>query len=539
MNRSVRGQMTLLSVLSALMMSLPWLVPHLGFLALVGLVPLLCAERIAQAAGVRRFWPWHYLTFVLWNAATTFWVCNATVGGGVFAILANALQMSLVFGLFRLSRKFFSATLSYLFLAALWIAWEHVYFDVQVSWPWLVLGNAFAQSTRAVQWYSVTGALGGSLWIWAVNLSLFGLLSGLPGRRLARGAALAGTVLLVAGPSLVSEGMYRSFDTSRGTPVSVLIAQPDFDPYQKFESLTQGEQTEILLSQYAQRLEADTARRCLLLAPETFTGDVFLHSRNGGPDLVSGPTLDRFRQFLQRYPNCDLLFGASSYKIYPKGPAPSPLARRYGDGWIEAHNSALMTGAGGRTEVFHKSKLVVGVESTPWPALFTRIDDLLGGVMGRNIGQDEVSCLHLDRSSASGPVPLGCAVCYESVYGAYCTQYVRRGARLMTVITNDAWWGDTPGYRQHLSYARLRAIELRRDLARCANTGISALIDARGDVLARTPWWQRTTLEGSLRLRDGQTLFVRYGDVTGRICLLMAVLLCLALLRECIQDRRK
>ena len=98
----------LLAALTVLLMSIPFLVPHCGWLALIGWVPLLCLEHIASQTGIRRLWPWHYGIFVLWNAATTFWVCNATLGGGLFAIFANALQMSLIFGLFRLSKKHFT-----------------------------------------------------------------------------------------------------------------------------------------------------------------------------------------------------------------------------------------------------------------------------------------------------------------------------------------------------------------------------------------------------------------------------------------------
>ena len=141
-----------LTLASTLLMSLPFLVTHCGLLALFAIVPLLCMEKIASEAGVRHFWMWHYACFVLWNAATTFWVCNATIGGGLFAIFANALQMSLIFGAFRFSKKYLKGILPYIFLATCWIAWERFYFDAQISWPWLVLGNAFAGSTWAVQW---------------------------------------------------------------------------------------------------------------------------------------------------------------------------------------------------------------------------------------------------------------------------------------------------------------------------------------------------------------------------------------------------
>ena len=95
----------ILSALTVLLLSLPFLVPGCGVMALVGFLPLLAMERIASREGVRRFWLWHYGTFLLWNAVTTWWVCNATVGGGIFAMTANALQMSLIFGLFRAAKK--------------------------------------------------------------------------------------------------------------------------------------------------------------------------------------------------------------------------------------------------------------------------------------------------------------------------------------------------------------------------------------------------------------------------------------------------
>jgi apolipoprotein N-acyltransferase len=152
---------------------------------------------------------------------------------------------------------------------------------------------------------------------------------------------------------------------------------------------------------------------------------------------------------------------------------------------------------------------------------------MLGGVMGRCIGQGNVSLLHARTDQES--IPLGCAVCYESVYGEYYTQYIRQGAKAMTIITNDAWWGDTPGYRQHLSYASLRAIETRRAIARCANTGISAIISPSGEILQPTPWWQPAVIRGNIPLRDDMTFFVRHGDITGRICSFIFILLLLAL----------
>ena len=86
-----------LVLLFAVMMSVPFLIPHTGILALFALIPLLSMERIATMLEKKHIWLYHYSAFVLWNAFTTFWVCNATFGGGLFAVFANSLQMSIVF----------------------------------------------------------------------------------------------------------------------------------------------------------------------------------------------------------------------------------------------------------------------------------------------------------------------------------------------------------------------------------------------------------------------------------------------------------
>lgn len=523
-----------LVLLFAVLMSIPFLVHGTGFLALFGLIPLLCMERIAEQLGKKHIWIYHYSAFVLWNASTTFWVCNATIGGGLFAIFANAFQMSLIFGLFRVSKKKFSGILPYIFLMVTWIAWERCYFDAEISWPWLVLGNSFARSTGLIQWYEFTGTLGGSLWIWAANLSLFGIMTSLSDgnwklfNNKAKAACIAGYMMLLvlpAGISGVIGSKYKdAMETGEQLPVTII--QPNIDPYNKFEAMTQEQQDNIFMSLAAPVLDTrrndTTASAMLLVAPETFTSPVIpdRYERSG--------TWKRFMDFLKSYPNVNTIFGASTYDYIASSEAPTATARKVGeDLWIEAHNSALLMDWTSRTEIYHKSKLVVAVEMTPYPKLFCKIDDLLGGVMGRCVGQDEVSLLY--AKDASQTIPIGCAVCYESVYGEYYTEYVRMGAQAMTIITNDAWWGDTPGYRQHLSYASLRAIETRRAIARCANTGISAIISPSGQILQASPWWEQAVIIGSLPLREDITFYVAHGDITGRVCTFVFLLLLLAL----------
>jgi apolipoprotein N-acyltransferase len=318
--------------------------------------------------------------------------------------------------------------------------------------------------------------------------------------------------------------------------MEVLIVQPNIDPYNKFQALTQRQQDAILIQQIEESLEDRHVRNIsdqeqsplLIVAPETFTSPLFTES------IHENTTWRSFVHLLKSYPNVNMLFGASAYDHIQSYKAPSATARHIRENlWLESHNSALNIDGKGRTDLYHKSKLVVAVEMTPYPAIFCKLDDMLGGVMGRCIGQDEVTLMqhtsYDNEGHISKTIPYGSAICYESVYGDYYADYVEKGARFMTIITNDAWWGDTPGYKQHLSYASLRAIETRRSIARCANTGLSAIINQRGEITAKTNWWKQETLRGTINMNDEITFFTKYGDIIGRVCTFLFALLLLSL----------
>mgnify|MGYP004485971639 FL=1 len=535
----------ILLLISSILMGIPFLVPGCGAVALVALVPLLCAERIASFNGVKRFFWWYYLTFVIFNALTTWWVCKATVGGGIFAVLANSAFMSIIFALFRISKKRFRGCVPYIFLAVAWIAWERFYLtSSQISWPWLVFGNAFGRTTGLVQWYEYTGLLGGSRWVWLANLSIVGILVRLSDgsfrswNRKARYSAAVGLALVIIGPIVCSKVIYSHYrERADAGRLEVLMAQSNFDPYQKLKAVPQSAQNRQVVELFTEELAGrDTLKAypqevMLLMLPETFCSDIWVSSPK------NSPTWRTFsKNLVDKYPNVNLLFGASTHQAFYTHASPSVLARPLGggDGWYLSYNTAYMTDGTGRVERTDKTKLVVGSELTPYPKIFAPIDDALGGLMGRCVSQGYAKNLNVveydEDGNVSRCIPVGVPICYESIYPEFCTQYVRKGAQAICVITNDGWWGNTAGYRQHFSYSRLRAIELRRDIARCANTGISAFIDQRGDVLEQSKWWTPDVLHARINLTTKQTFFALYGDIVGRLCYMMFALLFLTLI---------
>ena len=164
-------------------------------------------------------------------------------------------------------------------------------------------------------------------------------------------------------------------------------------------------------------------------------------------------------------------------------------------------------------QLHHKGKLVIGVENTP-TLLFDILQFLvidLGGVVGQ-IGMGQHGTAFEHRGVKTGP-----AICYEGLYGDFFGDFVRRGAQFMAIISNDGWWGDTPGYKHLFTISRLRAIEHRRAIARSANTGMSGFISARGDIGQTLGWEKRGVLTAAAPLNSQLTFYTRYGDYLGRI----------------------
>ncbi|WP_254846463.1 apolipoprotein N-acyltransferase [Hymenobacter sp. CRA2] len=503
-------------------------------LLLVGLVPLLRLAQVLRAQGASggRFWRWTYLYLLLWNVLTTYWVAYSTVGGGIAANVLNAALQSLPLLAFWHTRRLAGRAVGYLSFVVYWLAFEQLHLTWDLSWPWLTLGNAFAMVPGWVQWYEYTGQLGGSLWVLLTNLALFRTLFGsasvAPDQVSAPKSQSPATRWLlpaaaVAVPLLVSY-LIGSRWQEKGPAAEVVVVQPNIDPFEeKFEGgaryITPLQQRERMIQLTEQTVTPQTK---LVLWPETSLEEV--HFEN---NLPLNPDVQRIRQLLLQHPGLRLMSGMTSVAEYPSKEAASPTARFRDDlGYYDVFNAALhVDGASGPLQVYHKSKLVPGVEKVPgW--LNSALGTInLGGVVG-SYGSQEYRAVFRSASAATdSSLRVAPVICYESVYSDYVSEYVRRGATLIGIITNDGWWSDSPGYKQHLTYGRLRAIETRRDIARAANTGVSAFVNQRGDIVQQLGWWVPGASRYTVHLNDELTFFTRYGELLGHAAQILAVLL--------------
>ena len=271
---SIRKNLTL-SGLSGILLSIPFLVPHTGLIMLFAFVPLLWMEHAFTISGNRGAWKYYALTFLTWNVLTVFWISYSTLVGGIMAILGNAFQMFSIFAVFRrvkrwILRKGKPEFIAHIFLAALWIAWEFFYFDAEISFPWLVLGNGFATNVSLVQWYEMTGVLGGSLWIWVLNILVYYGCRVKP--REWKSAAIPMVIMIVL-PITVSLIRFYTYKEPN-LPVEVVVVQPNIDPYkEKFSSMPQSEQDKRILGLASSHITPETQ---LVVTPETSIREVVL-----------------------------------------------------------------------------------------------------------------------------------------------------------------------------------------------------------------------------------------------------------------------
>ncbi len=516
-----------LSTLSGVLLSLGFPPLPLTFLLFVAWVPLLVVEHeISQEKEKVSLFPYAYNTFALWNILVTWWVGNTAFIAGFFAFFINAVFMCVPFLLFQKTKKVLP-NLAYAAFAAYWISFEMLHLHWELSWSWLNLGNAFGQIPSWVQWYEYTGIFGGTLWVLLLNVLVFKLL-----RRGNFSTSFkiiwqenAVGVLKIIGigivPIAISMFMYFTHE-DKGRDVEVVVVQPNFEPhYEKFQT-PKDQQVDRFLQLSEEQLTDKTA---YLVFPET--------SFFGGREnlLESNKHVRKLRRFLSTYPNLKLITGISSAKVFGPNEEHTLATREQKnvDGsslFWEAHNAAIQLDRTDSIQLYVKGKLVPGAEITPYRKIFFFLEPVVealdGSLHGHGVSKKRKA--FVSETGKVAPV-----ICYESVFGDYHAGYFRRGidAEAIFIVTNDGWWDNSPGYKQHLKFASLRAIETRKSVARSANVGTTCFLNQRGDILQPTTYGKAAAVRGTIKFNDIKTFYVKWGDLIGRIAVFFTAILLL------------
>lgn len=496
-----------MSIIGALLLWVAWPTSSLFPLLFVGMSFLLIAAKRmidAKKKGPVYFFTL-FLSLLLWNILTTAWIKNATWAGMIMAVVGNSLLMYLPFLVFRWTHKSKAQKIAPFVFLCCWLAYEYLHHNWSLSWPWITLGNGMAEFPSLIQWYEYTGTAGGSLWILGLNLLFYG---GMEKKKFSSKRTVSiGALMLL--PMLWSWLITLKYDELPAKSVEVVLLQPNFNTYTQKSSwgsdyIPPRQQLAKMIAASKEQLTQNTS---FLVWPETALIGAYIESK-----FTKEYTYRVLDTFLLNYPKLTLISGIDSYEYCKDQENPTQYAA-YNRimGFYESYNSALMM----NTDTFafyHKSKFVPGAEQVPFPWLIKPLETLLGGVgFGHYFGQEKQTPFF--SKSGVGVTP---AICYESIYGEHLSHFVQNGADLHLVVTNDDWWHDTEGHRQHYEYARLRAIETRTPVARSANTGFSGFFDILGQDSQKTTYRTPACIKQNVPLYDYETVYLKHGDYIGR-----------------------
>ena len=507
--------------LPALLFWLAWEPMPFTPLVFIAFVPFFYLAEWGRSTSKGKNFGVLFLALMLWNISTTWWVWFASDVGAIAMLILNSLLMYLPFGLSRWlqRKKWFKWDAKWLFIA-LWLLYEYGHHRWDLSWPWLTLGNAFSGMPWYVQWYELTGTLGGTALILSVNILVYQALNRDPlnvNRSFMMQFRLPVALVLLFGLLSIVMGQLASdfVDQKKSKlkqPYRVVAIQPNYDPYDEKFVLDPMQ----MVRDMAKTSDSAGPADCILWPETSLVGNIDVGSpaqdiqvsflmhhwqKNGTSDVESA------RDSAQNHPRTakppSMLIGSNMIHWYTwmgKG-KPDVAARQSSNPeyWYTLHNSALWIQpelwthgnslVRGDIQFYHKSKLVPGTEQLPFVTVLPFLERLAisldensaSGTLGKNATAKALG----NGNSKVAPI-----ICYESIYGDYVSEYVKDGASWLAVITNDAWWNNTPGHKQHFSYAKLRAIEQRKWVVRSANTGISGFIDPLGRTTMRSGWYQ-------------------------------------------------
>lgn len=515
----------LIAVGGGALMALAWPPTPFALLIFAAMLPWFYIEhQVSNPASPhygRNFFMYIYAGILAWNILATYWVANSTLPGAAVAFTLNSLLMTLPWLLFQRTKRILGPYLGYISLIAYFVTFEYLHMRWEITWPWLTLGNVFAAFPEWIQWYEYTGHLGGTVWVFAANILFFSGIVSLPfirqylknryawndGKVKAVGIflAIARPLLVILVPILVSYILYATYQ-QQGKPVNVTTVQPNIDPYIKY-SASRMEQIQKFI-QLSERKITDSTD--YVVWPESVLPSYVWLDR-----LEENREFNALMQFVNRHPQVTLIAGVSALEKYDEQATVTARYHERGKFWYDSYNAAMQIDTSGHYPIYKKSKLVPGVERLPYPSFTNFIAEYafdFGGMTGSLGVQDTRDVFFNEDSIGVAPV-----ICYESVFGDYMTGYFRNGAELIFVITNDGWWQNSPGHVQHMHYARLRAVEARRDVTRSANTGVSCFINQRGDLRQETTYWEDDVISSTMFANDELTFFTRYGDYVGRV----------------------
>ena len=473
-------------------------------LIFVGLIPyFIVIKRRTTLASISSA---TFLFSLVFSLITIYWVGSWSseadpylMLAGVALLLVYPCVMLIPSTLFYLTRKVFPKFDAIWFFPLFWVTLEYLLTQTDLRFPWLLLGHGLAKFNLFIQGADIVGTNGLSLIATYINVLLFKSFFEKNSEEKFRLKPLLIAVFIFL--CMIIYGIYKTstFRISE-RKVKVGIVQPNLNPWDKWST---GNLSDLL------NMYLTLSQKCVDEGAE-----VILWPETALPVYAFGGTYPMVENSIYNFLDTNhvsLLTGMPDI-IYDLNQNNIPEDSKYsgpGNYYYRTYNAVLGLNPGSRNiQRYGKMKLVPLGERVPFVDQFAFLGDLLKwgvGITGWNIGKD--TTVFKIKNEKIDTIKVGGLVCYESVDPVFVTAFVQKGAELITVVTNDSWYGKSSGPYQHKDFAMLRAVENRRSVVRCANGGVSCIINAKGKILAETEMFEKTTLVGEIPLQDEKTFY--------------------------------
>ncbi|MFC1568603.1 apolipoprotein N-acyltransferase [bacterium] len=480
----------------ALILSFP---PFLGGpVAMVALIPLLHfvggkSARIAFVGG--------YLIGFIWTVGTLYWIGWATIAG----FLGAAIYIPIFIG-------FLTCLLNWLihlrghsvlwFTPFLWTGMEIIQSSGVMGFPWNQLANSQTIMIPFIQFASIFGSYGIGFWVVLINVILFWLIKGF-GKNQRTIVLISSLILVLSAPYIYGQHVLKKRDL-QGATINIALVQGNIDPYKKWTPSFVD--SNFVVYQRLTKM-AEIHSPDLIVWPETATPCYLRYRFHYLSEVKS----------IAKYMNCPIITGSPDYEWNKQGKA------------ITYNASLLIHPESPLIQRYYKKHLVPFSERVPLVdklPFFYRWLSSINLDVGNYAPGDSTYVFTVNRKKEK-PFRFGSAICFDSAFPLHVQELVKKGAQFLIIMTNDAWFGHTSGPYQHAQLAVIRAIETRRWVVRCANTGISGFIDPWGRYQQKSDFQKEALLHQKIFLKNNKTFFVRYGHIFIYLMLLCNVLIIL------------
>lgn len=519
------------AVLSGLALACSYLLGGIpGFVAYMPLLYMMASHEPMK----RWTYVWVlYITFFLYHGLTNWWIASwqehtdpYLFASGIALMLAHPIFLSLPFYVLASLRRRVGPYWMLLAAPLCITGFEWLHGQTDASYPWLTSGYMLTNSAWG-QLAEFVGVYGLTLLLTTVNASLaWWQYTRKQNTRSTTIPFVVGGVVAVLGVvGLIRKAEFKSEGSHGG--IDVVVVQPNLDPWDKWG----GTWDNVLL--HERIVDSVTAlhpdlKHSLVVWPETAIPYAIRRS-------MYADDWDKLRGWVDT--SCaTLLTGYADYYVYPPSAAPASARRSRVDSTLryDVFNAAMVVPsrvASNQTQIptHHKSRLTPFAERLPFADQLTFAMSWIEWGVGISAWGKGQTCTPL---KVNDTVKVGPIICIESIYPEVASEFVRQGANVLCVITNDAWYNGTWGPQQHFDIAVMRAIEQRKPLIRCAMSGISGFIlpDGTTDTTAASqlPPMQRGALMSTVLPNPYRTLYSKIGDPWSPICLLLSVSLLIA-----------